>query len=280
LPKTFSNQDNLQQTFLAKLKKMKNNSQKKIGWAIILIAATFLSSFSQKEVQKKEIQKQEPVGFAVLELFTSQGCSSCPPADAIIGKYALQNNPTIIPLAFHVDYWDNLGWKDPFSKPEFSERQRQYATILNTQGNYTPQLVINGKRELVGSNENAIRDLISQELAIKKKFTLNIEQSTIKEHQLIVLFDKDDNDKNVVLNFALVKKKEVTNIKRGENNGLKSINYNIVYDFKTVKNDPKSKTKMVFQFKEDWLASDFMVVAYIQNLKTGAIVAVTKSEIN
>lgn len=192
----------------------------------------------------------------------------------------MQNNPTIIPLAFHVDYWNNLGWKDPFIKPEFSERQRQYTAFLNTQGNYTPQLVINGKRELVGSNENAIRDLVSQELAIKKQFTLIIEQSSIKEHQLNVLFDNDDSDKNVALNFALVKKKEVTNIKRGENNGLKSINYNIVYDFKTIKNDPKSKTKIAFQFKEDWLASDFMVVAYIQNLKTGAIVAVTKSEIN
>jgi len=77
-------------------------------------------------------------GFAVMELFTSQGCSSCPPADELLGKYAAQNNSNIIPLSFHVDYWNRLGWKDSFSTGEYSQRQRQYAQLFSNSSVYTP----------------------------------------------------------------------------------------------------------------------------------------------
>jgi len=90
---------------------------------------------------------------SVVELFTSQGCSSCPPADALLGEVARRND--IIALGFHIDYWDNLGWKDPFSTPQSTERQRRYARQFGTPV-YTPQLVVDGAREMVGSHRDAV----------------------------------------------------------------------------------------------------------------------------
>jgi hypothetical protein len=90
----------------------------------------------------------------VLELFTSQGCSSCPPAEAYIQE--LSHRPGVLPLAFHVDYWDGLGWRDRFANPAFTQRQRTYAGALPRGGLYTPQAVIDGIREFVGSDRRGI----------------------------------------------------------------------------------------------------------------------------
>lgn len=87
----------------------------------------------------------------VLELFTSQGCSSCPPADALLSELA--GSPDVLALSFHVDYWDYLGWKDTWSSPEWSARQRSYAQVLGDGGRvYTPQLVVDGKAGVLGSS--------------------------------------------------------------------------------------------------------------------------------
>jgi hypothetical protein len=89
----------------------------------------------------------------VVELFTSQGCSSCPPADALLGELARQDD--VIALGFHISYWDSLGWKDPFSTPQSTERQRAYARLFGGQI-YTPQLVVDGTSEMVGSRRAEI----------------------------------------------------------------------------------------------------------------------------
>jgi len=90
----------------------------------------------------------------VIELFTSQGCSSCPPAEQLLGKLAhagTVGNRTVAPLAFHVDYWDDLGWKDPFSLPAWTQRQQSYARALGDDRVYTPELVVAGTAGMVGS---------------------------------------------------------------------------------------------------------------------------------
>jgi hypothetical protein len=95
----------------------------------------------------------------VLELFTSQGCSSCPPADALLGELARE--PGVIALAWHVDYWNALGWRDPYAKREWTDRQKMYATSLNGEV-YTPALVVNGATMVVGSDRSSVRGAIDQ----------------------------------------------------------------------------------------------------------------------
>lgn len=90
----------------------------------------------------------------VVELFTSQGCSSCPPADALMGE--LSTRPDILPLAFHVDYWDRLGWKDPYSSADATARQRAYAAQFESPNVYTPQVVIEGQSDVVGSRRDEV----------------------------------------------------------------------------------------------------------------------------
>lgn len=259
---------------------MGNSFLKIVIFTILIILTLGVSSFTLKNVIENNESKTATEGFAILELFTSQGCSSCPPADSVLAKYAIQNNPNIIPLAFHVDYWNRLGWNDPFSKSEFTERQNNYAKQLNSQGNYTPQIVINGKYELVGSKEAAIESFVNKELAVKSKFHINIKKLSINENILNIKYETDANTANTIVNLALVKKKEFTNIKRGENNGLKQTSYNIVFDFKTIKSNSNTNNMASFKFNPNWLSTDFIVVAYLQNSNTGAIIGATKSEIN
>jgi hypothetical protein len=106
-------------------------------------------------------------GPVLLELFTSQGCSSCPPADRLLTRLA--GDPKlagkVIPLSFHVDYWDYIGWQDPFASPRWSERQRQYGRAFRSNRIYTPQLVVNGRTECVGSQEKVVRQQIADALA-------------------------------------------------------------------------------------------------------------------
>ena len=106
----------------------------------------------------------EPPGpLVVVELFTSQGCSSCPPADALLSE--LTRRPDILPLAFHVTYWNSLGWRDPFSLEAATARQRAYQRQLATDTIYTPQMIVDGRIDVVGSDRAAVAEAINRALA-------------------------------------------------------------------------------------------------------------------
>jgi hypothetical protein len=119
---------------------------RKTGNAIVrmLLLATWLASAAS-------FAESPPV---VVELFTSQGCNSCPPADALLGELA--NRSDVVALAFHVDYWDGLGWHDRFALPEAVQRQRRYAATLPHAGVFTPQVVVGGRSSLLGTDRRGI----------------------------------------------------------------------------------------------------------------------------
>lgn len=98
----------------------------------------------------------------VLELFTSEGCSSCPPADALLNELA--GRPDLLPLAFHVTYWNGLGWKDPYSLEAATARQHTYAATLEQDAVYTPELIVNGRRGVVGSDRAAVAAALREAL--------------------------------------------------------------------------------------------------------------------
>ncbi len=185
------------------------------------------------KTEKEKIFK--PV--AVLELFTSQGCSSCPPADALLAKTikdAQENNKNIYALSFHVDYWNRLGWTDPFSDESYSKRQNNYVQVLGLNGAYTPQLIVNGKYEFVGSDKGALTKAVSNALQTNAEATFIYIKAVTTPAGIKVTYQTGGDYKNCLLNFALISASETTQIKRGENGGRTLVNENVVRAFKTI----------------------------------------------
>lgn len=159
------------------------------------------------------------------ELFTSEGCSSCPPADALLAKLDQQTLPgaTVIVLSEHVDYWNRIGWKDPFSSPQFSARQAAYENKLNVDSSYTPQLVIDGHDQFVGSDAHAIRAAIVR-AAATPKLPLHIVSGEHDGGNVTIHLEMDQiPDSSPVkpgeIWIALAASQEISNVRRGENSG-------------------------------------------------------------
>ena len=127
--------------------------------SIVTIAAIGFGVF-RKAVAFSETDGAADGAPVVLELFTSEGCSSCPPADALISELGASSK-SVIPLAYHVDYWNHLGWSDPFSSRQWSERQSDYARAMNLEGEYTPQMVISGAWQCGGSDAGSIERAVA-----------------------------------------------------------------------------------------------------------------------
>ena len=155
---------------------------------------------------------------AVLELFTSQGCSSCPPADKLLGEYAARDD--VLVLSFNVDYWDYLGWKDTLASPDNTERQRAYASARGDRQVYTPQVVVNGSEHVVGSNRADIEAAMARGPGLPVKIGL-----AEKEDAITVSLAKNDGvAHNATLWLVFYKDKVTVPIERGENTG-KTITY-------------------------------------------------------
>lgn len=157
----------------------------------------------------------EPVT-AVVELFTSQGCSSCPPADRLLGKLAEENG--ILALSYSVDYWDYLGWADTLGSPENSARQKDYAAVRGDRAVYTPQVVVNGRVHEIGSDEVAVRRAITNHQSGPGGLAVPIELATSAE-ELTVSIPKTATSGGVDATLWLVtfEKSRTVAIKRGEN---------------------------------------------------------------
>nr|WP_295922659.1 DUF1223 domain-containing protein [uncultured Dyadobacter sp.] len=215
-------------------------------------------------------------GFAVVELFTSEGCSSCPPADKLLAKIQEENagKPVYI-LAFHVDYWNHQGWRDVFSEREFTKRQYQYANWLNLETVYTPQVVINGKHELIGSQEETLKRALSVELRAAAPARLHAE-ALIGSGKVKLTYQTANADSQTVVQVALVQKVAHTTVKRGENAGRMLPHVQIVRQIRAY--PAAASGAVTVTLPAAFNVQEWDVITFLQNTQTGAIVAATRPE--
>jgi hypothetical protein len=181
--------------------------------AMLAIAA---ASFTAAHAGTGELDSASPI---VVELFTSQGCSSCPPADLVLGE--LKSRQDVLPLSFHVTYWDRLGWPDTFGLEASTARQRSYVDLLDNGGLYTPQMVIGGRIDVVGSQRGRVREAIDL-LAAHDRPSLPI----VIEDGRLQIGAGPSGDATIWL-FGVDREHEV-GIQRGENRGRVIRYHNVV----------------------------------------------------
>ncbi|WP_245409911.1 DUF1223 domain-containing protein [Pararhizobium haloflavum] len=162
-----------------------------------------LIAISTSLTMPKEAAAEDHTPIGVVELFTSQGCSSCPPADAVLADIAADGE--ILALSYHVDYWNYLGWKDTLATPDNSQRQHAYAKMLERKSVYTPQAVINGRTHLNGSDKNGIMEAVDTmrreeegmrvDVSIDRSsdsLTIEVEEGSGKANLVLLVFDREN----------------------------------------------------------------------------------------
>lgn len=164
----------------------------------------------------------KPSTVAILELFTSEGCSSCPPADALLRQVHLKQAPSgqlVVGISEHVTYWNSLGWKDPYSSPVFTDRQSTYAERLSPEGPYTPQMVLNGRDQFVGGNGAALERALRDD-SRRTHVDLRILTSTLSASGMDVKFTLSGRTSKPLDVIAVITDDaDKSNVLRGENSG-------------------------------------------------------------
>ncbi|MBL0740840.1 DUF1223 domain-containing protein [Chryseolinea lacunae] len=167
---------------------------------------------------------------AVVELFTAEGCSSCPLADEMLKELTdimQKEGKHVLALAYHVTYWNHLGWVDPYSQEAFTERQKKYSKLLNVQGLYTPEAVVNGKHEFVGSNPVSFRMAVDSALRTPATYALEA-HAALQKDSVKLTYTLSKEPKRVVLNVAIVEKYVEHRVLRGENKDRTLKHYHVV----------------------------------------------------
>lgn len=225
--------------------------------------------FAQSNSDKK--------GFALLELYTSEGCSSCPPADELSGR--IQNelkDKNVYVLAYHVDYWDKQGWKDIFSNADYTKRQYDYAKFMGKDPIYTPQVIINGKIDYVGSQETSLRNGIKSALVKPASASVSLETNQI-DNNLSVNYSVEGTSKNSRLFIAVVQKEAKSNVKRGENANRVLTHYQIVRQLQSVDLNKVKKGTVTVRLPKNFNAQDFEIIGFVQDMNSGAVLGVKRA---
>ncbi len=246
--------------------------------SLIGVLSLSVLSFCFCRTSAKETKPGNNKGFAVVELFTSEGCSSCPPADEAIINLAKEFPERVYFLGYHVDYWDYIGWKDQFSNADYTDRQNKYAEIFKLNSIYTPQAIINGQKEFVGSRESQIRTSIQEELKEDASSTIELTAKKSGAGTITVCYRVMDSS-HVFLNIALVQLKAVSDVKRGENKGHRLNHINVVRELKTITVDKNANASIDFKIPLGVTANDVAIIAFVQNEKDMKIKAAVESPV-
>jgi hypothetical protein len=215
---------------------------------------------------------------AVVELFTSEACPSCPPADKFLGELeqdARLKGEQIFPLAFHVDYRPQPGREDPLSSDQNRRRQDEYVQAMGVDGAYTPQMIVNGTQEFVGSDRETGEYKIKSALKQPAKVTVKVKARTTRGESkpIAVEYEVSNAPENAVINVALVEKKG-TSIRSGREL------INVVRVFKTLALKTTGKHSTELKSPASASPSSYSVVAYVQDEQTHAILGAAKADLS
>lgn len=263
------------------------------------LLALAISVAGRMTVTPADEKKETPVTVAenkrvpvIVELFTSEGCSSCPPADAVLSRLD-RTQPVagaeVIPLAMHVDYWNHLGWSDPFSSPAFSARQGEYASAYGKDGVYTPQMIVDGVTEFPGGNGGRAAATIAKAASAPKAETqiTRAARQPAEGVRLAVSLKNipklSDGDAAYVL-LAVTESNLSTDVARGENAGRRLPHVGVVRSLTTVGNLADARggafdTEAVVLLKKNWRHENLRVVVFAQERGSRRILAAASASL-
>jgi hypothetical protein len=244
----------------------------------LLIVVGFL--FMRSRVPAESIVKassEKPTSVAVVELFTSEGCSSCPPADTLLGKIHLKQTSAgqlVVGISEHVTYWDRLGWKDPYSADTFTDRQIAYADRLRVAEPYTPQMVLNGRTQFVGSDSSALQKALDND-AHQKQVQVHIVSSTVEKGGMKVKFSISGAGSRPLDVVAVVTDDlDQSNVLRGENSGRSLQHVSVartLHQVAIIRGDTEQSVHLAIN-SDVHLGAGHHLVLFAQERNQGAIV--------
>ena len=184
------------------------------------------------------------------------------------------NKDNIFALSYHVTYWNRLGWADPFSQKKFDDKQSAYSEKFHLSGVYTPQVIVNGAKETVGSKESQVSNLVKNALSTSVKTSILLEKN-IKNNEISINFTLSGKiPKGAILTFALVERNLSTAVKRGENGGRTLHHDNVVRLEKS--QEAAEKGNISFEIAPTWKKENCAVIAFVQEANLGQVTGATK----
>ena len=247
---------------------------------LLLAVVILLGAFIFKPAAAPPPAKRKTV---VVELFTSEGCSSCPPADALLsrmGQQASSNGAEIIPLGFHVDYWDHQGWRDRFSSHAYTERQEQYASRFKIEGPYTPQMVVDGATEFVGNDSSRAQQAVAEAAAEPEQAVISLlgtEPGRIKVRVTSSSLEPAD----VLL--AITEDNLMSKVGAGENDGRELHHSAVVRELRVLgqmKDGRFEPGPFAFTLPKDIQIKNLHCVVFVQQPSNGKILAAVSKPVN
>ncbi len=234
-------------------------------------------------IEKNNAPKNKPL--VLVELFTSEGCSDCPSADRVLARLEKEQpnaDAEIITLALHVDYWDRLGWKDQFSSHLYSERQNGYADRFKLDSIYTPQMVVDGQKEFVGSNFTAAQNAISEAAKNQKakvELTNGTDAKNLNPNLKVKISDLPARESSYVW-LVIAEDNLQTAVRRGENGGRTLSHTSVAREMKLVgeiNSTAKTfETAVDYQLQPNWKQKNLKFVVFAQGKDTKKIYGINK----
>ena len=252
----------------------------------LLLLTALLSSNPQPARSASDAPNRDSRTPILVELFTSEGCSSCPPADRYLQKLDQQPIPgaAVIVLSEHVDYWNHDGWKDPYSSPQYSERQSAYVRRLGLDSAYTPQMVVDGTSEFVGSNLTLAEEAFAKAVKIPKiairLSSVSVEGGAMRAHLETAVPPATERKADVYIALAL--NRAESQVTRGENAGHTLAHAAVVRSLQKIATLERSRAlSKDIELKLDPATDphNLRIIAFIQESSQGRVLGATEQAI-